>query len=99
MQRQNTMKQHGCYITPNTRIILIQTVGQAGCLIADKGYDSDAVSEAARKQQGIHPVIPKRRTVKGANIGFDRYSYKLKHLFDRKPVGKVEAVSQHSGTV
>lgn len=76
------MKQHGCYITPNTRIILIQTVGQAGCLIADKGYDSDAVSEAARKQQGIHPVIPKRKMAKGANIGFDSYLYKLRHLIE-----------------
>ena len=64
-QLQNTMKQHGCYITPNTRIILIQTVGQAGCLIADKGYDSDAVREAARKQ-GIHiPLSPNARRQKG----------------------------------
>ncbi len=81
-QLQNTMKQHGCYITPNTRIILIQTVGQAGCLIADKGYNSNAIIKEAARKQGIHPVIPKRRTAKGANIGFDRYLYKLRHLIE-----------------
>ena len=63
-QLQNTMKQHGCYITPNTRIILIQTVGQAGCLIADKGYNSDAVREAARNRVSI-PLSPNAGWQKG----------------------------------
>ena len=60
---------------------LIQMIGQAGYLIADKGYDSDAIREAARKRC-IHPVIPTRRRAKGANIGFDRYLYKLRHLIE-----------------
>lgn len=49
-------------------------------LIADKGYDSDAIIDQARSQ-GMKPVIPpkKNRTV---HRPYDEYRYKLRHLVE-----------------
>ena len=41
---------------------LIERVGDAGFLIADKGYDSEAIREIARNHN-MQPVIPKNRIV------------------------------------
>lgn len=49
-------------------------------LIADKGYDSDAIIDQARSQ-GMKPVIPpkKNRTV---HRPYDEHLYKLRHLIE-----------------
>ena len=52
----------------------------ANYLLADKGYDSDAIVEQAR-QQGMTAVIPprKNRTVQRS---YDKDIYKLRHLVE-----------------
>ena len=52
----------------------------AGHLIADKGYDSDAIVEQA-KRQGMEPVIPPRKNRRVLRE-YDRYLYKLRHLVE-----------------
>ena len=52
----------------------------ADFLIADKGYDSDAIVEQA-KRQGMEPVIPPRKNRKVLRE-YDRYLYKLRHLVE-----------------
>ncbi len=49
-------------------------------LLADKGYDTDALLEQA-KSQGMNPVIPpkKNRTVQRP---YDKDLYKLRHLIE-----------------
>ena len=49
-------------------------------LLADKGYDSDAIIDQARSQ-GMKPVIPpkKNRTVPRP---YDEHLYKLRHLVE-----------------
>jgi len=42
---------------------LIELVGSAEYLIADKGYDSDTIRNKAR-EHGMKPVIPKRKNAK-----------------------------------
>ena len=53
---------------------------KADYLLADKGYDSDAIIEQAR-QQGMTAVIPprKNRTVQRP---YDEDLYKLRHLVE-----------------
>ena len=60
---------------------LIELVGSAEYLIADKGYDSDAIQNKASKH-GMKPVIPKRKNAKQPNPDFDSYLYKLRHLVE-----------------
>jgi len=60
---------------------LIELVGSAEYLIADKGYDSDAIQNKAR-EHGMKPVIPKRKNAKQPNPDFDSYLYKLRHLVE-----------------
>jgi transposase len=50
-------------------------------LIADKGYDSDAIREALRDAD-IEPVIPSRSNRKQP-ISFDRETYKLRNRIER----------------
>ena len=52
----------------------------ADYLLADKGYDSDAIVEAA-KRNGMEPVIPPRKNRKEQRY-FDREIYKLRHLVE-----------------
>ena len=53
---------------------------RAGHLIADKGYDSDAIVEQAQRQ-GMEPVIPPRRNRKVPRE-YDSYLYRLRHLVE-----------------
>jgi len=52
----------------------------AGHLLADKGYDSDAIIEQA-KLQGMQPVIPPKRNRKVMRE-YDEELYKLRHLVE-----------------
>ena len=48
----------------------------AECLIADRGYDSDAIIE-----QGMKPVIPPRKN-RTRQRPYDKHLYKLRHLVE-----------------
>jgi transposase len=48
----------------------------AECLIADRGYDSDAIIE-----QGMEPVIPPRKN-RTKPRPYDEHLYKLRHLVE-----------------
>jgi transposase len=52
----------------------------AGHLLADRGYDSDAIVEQAR-QQGMQAVIPPRKNRKNPR-SYDRHLYKHRHLVE-----------------
>jgi len=60
---------------------IIEKIGTAEHLIADKGYDSEAIRETAR-QAGMNPVIPRRSNSEKPNPEFDAYLYKLRHLVE-----------------
>ena len=49
-------------------------------LLADKGYDSDAIVAQAKKQ-GMKAVIPPRKNRKNAR-GYDKALYRLRHLVE-----------------
>jgi transposase len=49
-------------------------------LLADRGYDTNAILEQAAKQ-GMEPVIPPRKHRK-IQREYDRYLYKLRHLVE-----------------
>ena len=49
-------------------------------LLADKGCDSDAIVEQAKKQ-GMKAVIPPRKNRKNAR-GYDKALYRLRHLVE-----------------
>jgi len=49
-------------------------------LLADKGYDSDAIVAKA-KEQGMEPVIPPRRNRKHQRE-YDKDLYRLRHLVE-----------------
>jgi transposase len=49
-------------------------------LLADKGYDSDAIVAKA-KRQGAEAVIPPRKNRKGQRE-YDKDVYKLRHLVE-----------------
>jgi transposase len=53
---------------------------EAEALIADKGYDSDAIVGMA-ESAGMQAVIPPRRHRK-VQRDYDRYLYKLRHLVE-----------------
>jgi len=53
---------------------------KAGHLLADKGYDSDAIVEQARAQ-GMQAQIPPRKNRK-LQREYDKYLYKLRHLVE-----------------
>jgi transposase len=52
----------------------------AEALLADKGYDTDAILEQARKQ-GMQPVIPPKKNRK-IQREYDEELYKLRHLVE-----------------
>ena len=52
----------------------------AGCLLADKGYDSDEIVGWA-EGHGMTAVIPPRKNRKTLRV-YDRYLYKLRHLVE-----------------
>ena len=49
-------------------------------MLADRGYDSDAIAAQA-KEQGMEPVIPPRKHRK-VQREYDKYLYKLRHLVE-----------------
>jgi len=49
-------------------------------LLADKGYDTDAIVEQA-KNQGMKPVIPPKRNRK-VQREYDKELYRLRHLVE-----------------
>ena len=60
---------------------LINTVGEATYLIADKGYDAEHIRICAKNKNMI-PIIPMRSNSKRSNKEFDKYLYKLRHLVE-----------------
>jgi transposase len=52
----------------------------AQTLIADKGYDSDAIVEQARAA-GMEAVIPPKKNRKNPR-NYDKYLYRLRHLVE-----------------
>ena len=60
---------------------LIELVGEADYLIADKGYYSEHIREVARNHR-MTPIIPRKSNSKKPNIDFDHYLYRLRHLVE-----------------
>jgi transposase len=52
----------------------------ADCLLADRGYDSDAIVEQA-ESQGMQAVIPPKKNRK-TQRNYDKDLYKLRHLIE-----------------
>ena len=72
-------------VTEGTRADCAEAEGlidgfQMAYLLADKGYDSDAIVAKA-KQQGAEAVIPPRKNRKDSR-GYDKSVYKLRHLVE-----------------
>lgn len=60
---------------------LIEKVDLAEVIVADKGYDSEAIRDEIRLR-GSHPVIPRKSNSNKPNPEFDSYLYKLRHLVE-----------------
>lgn len=60
---------------------LIARVAGAETLVADKGYDSEAIREQV-KQQGAKAVIPRKRNSVKGNADLDRGLYRNRHLVE-----------------
>ena len=59
---------------------LIHVVAHPGCVVADKGYDSDALVEEINAT-GAEPVIPPRRN-RNAPRTWDKDHYRARHLIE-----------------
>lgn len=62
---------------------LIELVGKADYLVADKGYDSEGIRECARQHYKV-AVIPRKSNSKKDNPEFDSCLYRLR-LWLRTP--------------
>ena len=60
---------------------IIEKVGNAEHLIADKGYDSEEIRELSRRA-GMTPVIPRKSNSNKPNPEFDSHPYKMRHLVE-----------------
>lgn len=60
---------------------LIDKIRAAEHVIADKGYDSEAIREHIR-QAGVNPDIPRKSNSRKPHPEFDAYLYKLRHLVE-----------------
>ena len=60
---------------------IIEKVGNAEHLIADKGYDSEEIRELSRRA-GMTPVIPRKSNSNKPNPEFDSHLYKMRHLVE-----------------
>jgi len=52
----------------------------ADYLLADKGYDTDAILEQAQEQGMVALIAPKRNRL--VQRDYDKYLYKLRHLVE-----------------
>ena len=59
---------------------LLTRLGRTRYLLADKGYDADALRRSLR-QAGTVPVIPGRRSRKRA-VRYDKQRYRDRHLIE-----------------
>ena len=73
------MLTEGTVADSSQAIALIEDI-EAEHLLADKGYDSNQIVEAALAQ-GMNPVIPPRSSRKEPRA-YDRDLYKLRHLVE-----------------
>ncbi len=60
---------------------IIAQLPEARMIVADKGYDSDAIREQILSQ-GAKPVIPRKRNSKKGNVDLDRGVYGYRHLVE-----------------
>jgi len=60
---------------------LIDLLPQANFIIADKGYDSEAIRDKVRECSSI-PVIPRKKNSKVGNTDIDWCLYKYRHLVE-----------------
>ena len=60
---------------------LINSLPAGDYIIADKGYDSEAIRELIRDKEAI-PVIPRRKNSKTGNDDMDWTLYKYRHLVE-----------------
>jgi transposase len=60
---------------------LIKKIRTAENLIADKGYDSEAIRQQAT-EAGMKPIIPRKINSKKPNPTFDKQLYKQRHLVE-----------------
>jgi transposase len=68
---------HDCKAAPG----LIAKLPQAGAVIADKGYDSEAI-RAQIVSKGSRVVIPRKSNSKKGNDDLDRGLYRYRHLVE-----------------
>lgn len=68
---------HDCSTAPD----LIAQLPEAETIVADKGYDSEAIREQILSQ-GSEPVIPRKRNSKKGNAELDRGLYGCRHLVE-----------------
>lgn len=61
--------------------VLIEALPEAGVVIADKGYDSQAIRSQV-EAKGAIPVIPRKKNSRLGNADLDRHLYKLRHLVE-----------------
>ena len=60
---------------------LIAKLSTAQAVVADKGYDSEAIREQI-EEQGATAVIPRKRTSVKGNADLDRGLYRNRHLVE-----------------
>jgi transposase len=60
---------------------LIEKLPNCGYIVADKGYDSEAIREQIRQKNSL-PVIPRKRNSKVGNADIDWCLYKYRHLVE-----------------
>jgi len=60
---------------------LIDTLAKVAYVIADKGYDSEALRDQIREKDAI-PVIPRKQNSKVGNADMDWCLYKYRHLVE-----------------
>jgi transposase len=68
---------HDCKMAPQ----LIKKLSKADYVIADKGYDSEALRELIREKSSI-PMIPRKSNSKQGNDDMDWNLYKNRHLVE-----------------
>lgn len=60
---------------------LIELLPQGDFIIADKGYDSEAIRDKIREKNSV-PIIPRKQNSKTGNGDIDRCLYKYRHLVE-----------------